>query len=177
PMEVPGTPAFSILFTFRDAGSAKRAELSALEAARAESARQEADARLRCYEALLRQSPRELERPITRARRAAARMARMAADTESGPKRLALLAQVVESHTEDLQRSLDELADTAAIETGAFSMSTERVNLVPLVSRIVAAARRRSSWQRLNFGAPQGLSVECDPGRVEGVVRDLIERA
>src|SRR5438105_4051974 len=177
PMEVPGVRAFSILFTFHDAGSEKCAELSALEASRAESARQETDARLRSCEALLRESPRDLERPVTRARRAAARMARVAADTETGPRRLALLAQVVESHAEGLQRSLDELADTAAIETGTFEVSTERVNLVPMVSRVVASARTRSSVHRLNFGAPQGLTAECDPRRIEGGMHDLIERA
>src|SRR5438105_3339714 len=74
PMEVPGVRAFSILFTFRDAGSEKRAELSALEASRAESARQETGARLRSCEALLRESPRDLERPVTRADRKSTRL-------------------------------------------------------------------------------------------------------
>jgi PAS domain S-box-containing protein len=99
PLEMAGAPSGAILLTFRDASCEKHAELSALQAARAESARADSETKLRRCEALLRDSTRELERPVARARRAAARLARMASDVDVEPRRLALLAQVIEGRS------------------------------------------------------------------------------
>jgi signal transduction histidine kinase len=63
------------------------------------------------------------------------------------------------------------------MESGTFELDGERVNLVPLLARIVGAARTRANAHRLSLGAPQGLTAQCDPRRVESVVHDLIERA
>jgi two-component system, LuxR family, sensor kinase FixL len=177
PLEATGAPARSILLTFCDASCQTRAELNALKADRAQSARADAQRRLARCEELLREAPRELELPVTRARRAAARLARLAADTASPPRRLALLADVVERRTEDVQRTLANVLDTVAIETGTFEIHSERVNLVPLMSRLVAAVRTRAHAHRVKLGAPQGLTAQCDARRIEAVVGDLIERA
>jgi signal transduction histidine kinase len=133
--------------------------------------------KLRRCEEVLRESTRELERPLAWARRAAARMTRMASDGDAQPQRLALLAQVIEGRTENLQRSLEQIVDTATIAAGAFELRPERANLVPLVARLVASARTRSETHRFNFGGPQGLTAACDPRRVESVVHDVIDRA
>ena len=177
PLEMSGGQTRALLFTFRDATSDQRAELSTLEAARARSERADVEAKIRQCEEVLRESTRELERPLAWARRAVARMSRLASEGEAQPQRLALLAQVIEGRTDNLQRSLEQIVDTATIAAGAFELRPERANLVPLVGRLVATARTRSVAHRFNFGAPQGLTALCDPRRVESVVHDVIDRA
>jgi PAS domain S-box-containing protein len=177
PLEMSGGQTRALLFTFRDAAIDQRAELSTLEAARARSEQADVEAKLRRCEEVLRESTRELERPLAWARRAAARMTRLASEGEAQPQRLALLAQVIEGRTDNLQRSLEQIVDTATIAAGAFELRPERANLVPLVGRLVATARTRSEAHRFNFAAPQGLTALCDPRRVESVVHDIIDRA
>jgi two-component system CheB/CheR fusion protein len=178
PIEVPGSQPHLILLTFRDASGERRIEMRALEAAHAASARFEVETKLRRCEQLWRESTSDLAEPVVRARRAAARLARLAtAPEETSPHRLALLAQVVEGRADDIQRSFEQVADIAAIETGKFELDYERVNLVPLISRVVTAARARTSTHQLNYAAPQGLTAQCDPRRIEALVTDLIERA
>jgi K+-sensing histidine kinase KdpD len=179
PIEAPGLPTRSILLTFRDASCEQRAELRTREAAHAMAAVDQTERQLRRYQQLLCDRPRDLERPVSQARRSAARLARLAARPvgQIEPERLALLAQVVERRTENVQRILQHLSDAALIEVGSFQLATERVNLVPVVSRVVAECRARAQAHRLNLGAPQGLTCECDVSRIESVLRDLLERA
>jgi PAS domain S-box-containing protein len=178
PLEVPGGSERLILLNFRDARGDKQLELQALEVARAESARREVEQRLRRCEQMWQESTRELASQLERTRRTAARLAERAASPGETPQhQLALLAQVVEGRTDDLQRTLERIADTLAIETGTFELADERVNLVPLLNRLVVTARMRTRVHRLNFGAPQGLSAYCDPRRIAAVVDDIIERA
>jgi K+-sensing histidine kinase KdpD len=71
---------------------------------------------------------------------------------------------------------MEEIDDVASIHAGTFTVASERVNLVPLVTRIIADARTRSTCHRLHLAAPQGLSVACDPRRVEQVLQILIDQ-
>ena len=178
PFDLPAVPGAYLLLTFRDTSCERRAELQALEAARAGVVHADVERRLeRCHQ-LLRDTTSELRLPVIRAKRAAARLVRMAsADGQPTIQRLALLAQVVEGRTDELLRSLEQVADAAAIETDSFELHTERVNLVPMLSRVVSMLRARSSAYRLSFSAPQGLTAQCDPARIEAVIRDVIERA
>lgn len=178
PVGVPGSGPRLLLLTFRDASCEQRAEVAALEAARADASRHDFQMRLNSCEELLDATTRDLAGPVARARRSAARLARIAAEPEGrGGRRLALLAQVVEGRTEDLQRSLLQIADAAAIQTGKFELGRERVNLVPLVGRLVNALRSRSTAHRLKLGAPQGLTATCDPQRLTAVLEHIIECA
>jgi PAS domain S-box-containing protein len=177
PLEIGGAPTGAILLTFRDASCEKRAELSALQAMRAEVAQADSETRLRRCEVLLRETTRDLEEPVARARRAAARLARLAGESDVEPRRLALLAHVIEGRTDDLRRRLEQIVDAAAIEAGAFELNVERVNLVPLVARLVGLTRARTTAHRLSFAAPQGLTAQCDARYIESVIMDLIDRA
>jgi PAS domain S-box-containing protein len=178
PLGDPALSAKYVLLMFRDASAEKHAELQALVAARAESAYAEIEANLRQRDDLVLQITRELEVPVARLRRAAARLARVAAqDAVNRPRRVARMARVVEGRTAAVQRSSALLADSAAIKTGTFVLGSERVNLVPLVGRVVAAARARWNLHQVKLGAPQGLTATGDSARIEQVVNDLIERA
>jgi PAS domain S-box-containing protein len=167
-----------ILLMFRDASPAKRAELHALEAARAESARAETEAKLQMSQDLLRDCIRELDRAFARARIAATRLARNAKpDAMSRPQRVALMARVVEFRTEQVRRALQQITDAAACQSATFQLNSERVNLVPLISRVVTAARARSAANQIRLAAPQGLTALVDAQRLEQVVQDLILQA
>ena len=52
----------------------------------------------------------------------------------------------------------------------------QRINLVPLVSRVVARARSRGTPHKLNMALPQGLTANVDPERIESVIELLIEK-
>ena len=178
PLQGPSNPRAALLLAFRDATCEKELELQMLETVRVEATRLETESKLRHCEELLRDSARALAAPLARARRTAARMARLTqVDPPAEPGRLALLAQVVEYRTADVEHALEQMLDMTDIQTGAFELRSQRVNLVPLLSRLVAEARGRGDVHRLNFRAPQGLTALCDADRIEAVVRDLINRA
>jgi two-component system phosphate regulon sensor histidine kinase PhoR len=71
----------------------------------------------------------------------------------------------------------DELVLSAAVDANALEVQPERVNLVPLVGRVVAEMRGHATPSRLNLAMPQGLTALVDPARLEQVLRRLIEQA
>jgi PAS domain S-box-containing protein len=176
PLELPGSPPRYVLHTFRDARCLEQEEQHALAMARAEAAIAETQGRLRRCEQLIADSTSHLQPCIASAKRTSSRLARAATKGEA-KDRLALLARVVDERAEQIQGVLDQIAETAAIEAGSFTLNVERVNLVPLVGRIVASARARSAAHRVSFGAPQGLTALVDGRRIEHVLRDVIDRA
>jgi signal transduction histidine kinase len=101
----------------------------------------------------------------------------MSQDTTSRPERLAVLARVVEARAAAVQRTIEQVDDMAAIQSGAFDVVGERVNLVPLIARVVAGVRSLSTQHRFHVGAPQGLTAVGDPRRIEQVVQILIDQA
>jgi len=174
PLEVPGSPTRFVLLTFRDARCHQRAEQHAFAAARAESARREADVRLNRFATLVGSSTAELQACAARARRTTTLLARQTAC--DGP-RLVRLARVADRRVERLQRALEEASETAAIQTGGFELGNERVNLVPLVGRVVSTVRSSAPTHKVKLGAPQGLTAQVDSRRIERVLQDVIERA
>jgi PAS domain S-box-containing protein len=167
-----------ILLMFREACPAQRADMQALDAAGAKSTPAETEAKLRMSHQLLHDSTRELDTVLARAGKAAARLARLAQqDATSRPQRLALMARVVELRTERVQRTLQQIGDAAEIQLGTFHLDCARVNLVPVINRIVAAARKRSASHQMRLAAPQGLTAIVDGRRIEQVVKDLLHQA
>jgi PAS domain S-box-containing protein len=178
PFDDPTRPAKYVLLLFRDASVDKHAELQALAVARAEAAHAETQAQLRQRDDFALEMARGMEVPLARLRRAATRLARTAVqDTGGGPRRLGVMARIVERRTEAVQRISALLADSAAIQTGRFELRYERVNLVPFISRVVAAARVRWGLHQVNLSAPQGLTASVDAERIEQLLNDLVDRA
>ena len=175
PLEVPGSQTRYILLTFRDDHCQQRLAQQALAATRAESARRQADARLHRFTTLVGDSNAELQDFAATARRTTTRLARLAAADR--PSRLARLAQVADCRIARLQRALEVASETAAIQAGAFELDNERINLVPLVTKVVAAVRASAPAHKVHLSAPQGLTAQVDPRRFERVLQDVIERA
>jgi PAS domain S-box-containing protein len=168
-------PVRHILLMFRDASLDLRAEVPALEATRAESARAETEAKLHMSQDLVPDSVGELDAALARARTAAGRLARLAKlEASARPQRVALMARVVELRTEQVRHTMQQIIDAAACQTASFELDTERVNLVPLIGRTVAAARTRSAAHQIRLSAPQGLTALADGQRLARVVHDLI---
>jgi len=167
-----------ILLMFRDATPPKQTELHTLDAVRAQSARANTEARLKMSQDLLPDSVREMDTALARARIAATRLARLAKqDASTRPQRVALMARVVELRTEQVRRALQHITDAAACQAGTFQLDAERVNLVPLLSRVVTATRTRSATHQIRLAAPQGLTALVDGPRIEQVVHELILQA
>ncbi|HEV7666600.1 MAG TPA: ATP-binding protein, partial [Chloroflexota bacterium] len=70
-----------------------------------------------------------------------------------------------------------ELDDLAALQADTLDIALERVNLVPLIGRIVAETRARSRVHRLKLGAPQGLTTVGDKDRLSHIVEFLLRQA
>jgi len=171
-------PVRHILLMFRVASPTTSADVHALDAARAESARAATEARLQMSQDLLHDSVRELDIAFARARLAAARLARLAKrDAATRPQRVARMARVVELRTEEVRHALLQISDAAACHTGSFQLDTDRVNLVPLIVQTVTAARARSAAHQIRLAAPQGLTALADGQRLAQVVQDLILHA
>jgi PAS domain S-box-containing protein len=176
PFAVPGAERL-VLLTLRDGSPEQRAAQHALDAARAESARAETAHRLDQHDALLRSNRDQVQRSIERAQRAARLLAGRVAAQDDRSARLSSLARVVEARTTAVEQALTELDDLAALQAGTLEMAAERVNLVPLLGRVVVDARARSSTHRLKLGAPQGLTTVGDKDRLVQIVEFLLGQA
>jgi K+-sensing histidine kinase KdpD len=170
-----GTRGPYVLAMLRDASDHKRAELHALEAARADAARLDAERRLRDQSHIFGRGLADLGQPLARLRRSVTRLARLSARADEG--RAALMARVVHRRTDQLHAALRQLADVSAMRTGQLQLHPERVNLVPLIARTTSRFRDQSTCHRINVALPQGLTALIDEARIEQVLEALLEEA
>jgi len=176
PLRNPGARGRFVLAMLHDTADRRRAELQALESARARAARTEAEAALTAFHELVHVGLQKLERPVRRLQRASARLAR-AIPSSGSADRAAQLALVVEQRAEAVRQATQQLTDRAALESGHVELEPQRVNLVPLLGQIVATARARGTGHRLTLAMPQGLTVVVDPRRIEQILTELIDLA
>jgi PAS domain S-box-containing protein len=77
--------------------------------------------------------------------------------------------------------SVDAAPDASEPSTNdpsnTFELHLQRINLVPLVSGVVARARTRNTLHKFNTAVPQGLTATVDPQLIEQVLEMLIEQA
>ena len=112
----------------------------------------------------------ELARDVRRACRSMEHVQRRAERPELG--RVAQSARVARRRLQHVARDVDTLDAPAPLE-----LHLERLNLVPLVARVVARARGESPRYRFNMALPQGLTASADPRRIQQVVEILLEQA
>jgi PAS domain S-box-containing protein len=161
-----------LIAMLRDAAQRRYADAQMRETARAESNRQAAEEALRRQWRHLHEGGDDLRRELRRLERSTQHLA----EEQSAANR-ASLACVVGARTDKVRRMVDELILGAAVEADAIELRPERVNLVPLIGRVVAEMRTRATPCRLNLAMPQGLTTLADPARIEQVIRTLIEQA
>jgi signal transduction histidine kinase len=170
-LEHPAGSARYVLATLRDTSDRRRADLHSLGAARAESARAEADQTLRQQQQLFQAGADDLRHELANLQRSTRRL------TSGRPERSIDRARVVDARTRKVSGMLEELATLAAIQARQLELEPERVNLVPLVGRAVANMRTRGTPCRLNAAMPQGLTALVDPKLIEQLVVVLLELA
>jgi signal transduction histidine kinase len=132
---------------------------------------------------LLNSGLAELAEPVARLERSAARLARLAGQADQTPvpadleRHLQRLARVVAARAQVVRRTMEHLQDATGIQTDSLELGAERVNLVPLIARVVASAKARSSAHKFNVALPQGLTALVDPVRMVHVVEALLGQA
>jgi K+-sensing histidine kinase KdpD len=168
--EVPSRPGEFVLVMFRDVSERRRAERQSVELAQAEAARHAAEATIRKYQALVESGLAELQGEVHRLNRTVTRATSRA---HARAQRLA----VVQVRAERIWRKLEALAARSAIASNTFELRVERVNLVPMLSRVVTRMRSRSMPHKLNLALPQGLTALVDAERIEYVVQTLVVQA
>ena len=161
-----------LIAMLRDAAPRRHADARPRERADAESHHETAEEALQRQWRHLQEGGEDLRRELGRLERSTQRLAR-----EQRAAHRASLACVVGARTDKVRRTFDELILSAAVEADAIELQPERVNLVPLVGRVVAEMRSRATPCRLNLAMPQGLTTLVDPARIEQVLRTLIEQA
>jgi PAS domain S-box-containing protein len=182
-----------VMAMLRDASDRRRAGIQSLEAARAETARDEAASALREHHRLVQEATDELRKEIVHLQHSVDRLrgafdddaptadaAPTAPDEAPATARASRLRDqtlVAQVRTDRLRRKLDQLATFAAIKADQLELQLERVNLVPLISRVVADLRSRGTPCKVNVAMPQGLTAMVDPLLIEQAVRTLLELA
>jgi signal transduction histidine kinase len=118
---------------------------------------------------LVQDGSEDLARELHRLRRSTERLER--SEDVRGSASLSTHVKLVQARIDRLERILDELATAAAIQAHTLEIQPQRVNLVPLVGRIVAGHRSRGTTCKLNVAMPQGLTAMADPVRIEQALR------
>jgi PAS domain S-box-containing protein len=172
PESVGGHGGDFMIAMLRDVSARRPADAQMREAARAESNKRATEEALRRQWRQLVEGSDDLRRELARLERSTEHLAH-----EQSEAHRTTLACVVGARTEKVRRMFDELVLSTAIEANAIELRPERINLVPLVGRVVAEMRSRATASRINLAVPQGLTALVDPARIEQVIRTLVEHA
>jgi PAS domain S-box-containing protein len=170
-------PGQYLLAQLREVSASQLAETGSAEmrAAERDSAREDAERAVRRHHELVHGGLADLRRELERLQRSADALSRRLADMQDrGPR---ARADVVGRRAERLRRNLDILAASSELEAHTLELNAQRVNLVPLVSRVAARTRARGKTHKVNVAAPQGLTALVDVERFEQVIDALLEQA
>lgn len=163
------------LLASRDADVDLRPALAeAVEAER--RARSEAEAALAARDQFLSIASHELKTPLTPIKASAQLALRAIQQPEIDRARAARQLRMIDGQVDRLRVLVDDLLDTARIQTGRLELRADLVDLVDLAARVV------STWDethrpRLTFEATQALVGSWDPFRIEQVVANLVDNA
>lgn len=107
---------------------------------------------------------------------------RMAADVLYGERELLTdsgrrAAELLVSQVERFQHLLDDLLELSRLDAGTAEFVTERVDLTPLVARLVIDFRALADGVHVSMSGPQSLVVCADRRRVERIIRNLLANA
>ena len=78
---------------------------------------------------------------------------------------------------DNLMGLVDEIITMSELERGTFELDLTDVDLAPIVQRSVGRARERHEAVRIEASIASSLPTRADPGRLEGVVDELLENA
>lgn len=98
----------------------------------------------------------------------------------SDPEKSLRFLDIIEKHTERLNRLITDLLDLSQIERGKTEMNLEPVNLVEVINRVVSTFREMVTrkGQRIMVGIPPDLpTVFADEEKIETALINLLDNA
>ncbi len=96
--------------------------------------------------------------------------------TSDDPK-AARLSEVLQSSAQRLQALVTDVLDLARVEGGMHGEAFEDLDLAALVRAVVDAARLKVPGVSFMVEGTEELRLRCVPGRVESLVRNLVDNA
>ena len=162
----------------RDMTEQKRAEEERAKLIREQAARAEAEAMVRARDEFLTVAAHELKTPLTTVL-SAVQLAQhhLSHGREVNLERLSRSLALGERQAIKLGRLINTLLDVSRIQAGRLQLERQDVNLVPLVTGVVDAARAQGTNHTLTLRAPATLQAHVDPLRLEQVVTNLVDNA
>jgi PAS domain S-box-containing protein len=144
-------------------------------AARARSA----ETTLRAQDHFLTVAAHELKTPLTSLRAAAQFLhRRLVQGPPADPSQLTRSLRTIDDQARKMARLVNQLLETARLQSGPLSLHRTRVNLVELTGAVVAEARTWSDSRPLTWDAPpEPVWVDADPLRLEQVITNLLDNA
>ncbi|MEW6614939.1 MAG: two-component system histidine kinase PnpS [Thermodesulfobacteriota bacterium] len=100
--------------------------------------------------------------------------------TVSDPEKSLRFLEIIEKHTERLNRLITDLLNLSQIESGKIGMNLKPVYLVDVVSRVISNFKEiaEQKGQNIKMNIPSALPhVLADEGRIETVMENLIDNA
>jgi signal transduction histidine kinase len=148
------------------------------DAARAQAAQDQAEARLQDRDQFLSIASHELLTPVTSLKGYAQLLRRrtLSGATVSAEE-LATGLTTIEQQSRKLHRLVSQLLDRTRIETGHLQLERATTDLVTVVADTVAAARGRERERVIDVEGPAKLVGYVDPLRFEQVLVNLIDNA
>lgn len=105
----------------------------------------------------------------------------LALDDVDDPQMMLEHLQRIKRSSEGLLRLITDVLDVSKIEAGQIDIEPAQVQLRPCLDEVFTDVRARAAAKGLHFSASWDCAipefVECDPGRLQQIVRNLAENA
>ena len=119
----------------------------------------------------------ELRGPVTSTKGYAQLLARQARKHPL-PEAMLHSIRAIEEQSGRMGDMVGELLDASRIRRGALDVSSQEVDIVPLIEKLIERVRARSDTHRIDLDSrASSLVGKWDPQRVEQIIRDLLDNA
>jgi signal transduction histidine kinase len=140
-------------------------------------AREQAQEAIRVRDEFLSVASHELRTPLTSLQaRAQLSLRRIKRDGVADTAQVTIAFEEIRRQTERLGALITQLLDVSRLQAGRLTLERELLDLVPLVSQIVAALPE-SAQHTVELRAPEHLFVQADGLRLEQVLANLLDNA
>ena len=129
----------------------------------------------RLKDQFIRAAAHELKTPVTIMKLRAQTLLRTGGAAELDERRPGL--EAIERGADRIAQIVRDLLELSELQIGRLRISPRRVDLVPLIDRAIAQARRHTSRHRIVRSGEASALCDVDPSRIGGVVERLLDNA